>query len=174
MALTAEITYSELDYRRAVKFMSRSQNALFRGLVLIGIVAVALLIYSADFDQMGWWVKPMFAAWITLFTVLVRTVQVRNMSKQLKSAPSAQGNHTWSFSDEGIKIVGPLSAGDIKWEAIVKARESKTDFFFYTTKHFALFLPKRVLAGDPETVDLRRILGANLGDRAKLISQGVV
>jgi hypothetical protein len=153
--------------------MSRSQNALFRGLVLVGIVAVALLLYKANYDQMGWWVKPLFAAWITLLTILLRTVQVRNLSKQLKSSPSAQGNHVWSFSDDGIKVMGPLSTGEIKWEGIVKARESKTDFFFYTTKRFALFLPKRVLAGDPKTVDLRQMIAKQLGDKARLISQGV-
>ena len=63
------------------------------------------------------------------------------------------------------------SDGEIKWDAIIKARETKQDFFFYTSKRFALFLPKRVISGESQMIELRHLIVEKLGDKAALMSQ---
>lgn len=167
--LTFEITYCEQDYVRAVRFMSRRQTLIIKSFLVLGVVVIAVMLHRADYTQRGWWVKPFLVAWLTLFMGLFRLVQIRNIGKNLKRAPAAQGKHVWSVSDEGISVVGPLSTGDMKWEAIVKVRESKSDFFFYTSKSFSLFLPKRVLTNEGQIAELRQLLRGKLGNRAKLV-----
>jgi hypothetical protein len=168
---TVEITYTEQDYLRAVRFMSRRQSLLFSAFIAVGVLALGFMLYRANYSEMAWWVKPAFVGWLTFFVILFRMFQFRKIAKQLKGAPSAQGVHVWTVSDEGITVVGPLTAGNIKWEAIVKAREGKSDLFFYTTKSFALFLPKRVFTNEGQLFDLRGLLAEKLGPRAQLIQR---
>jgi hypothetical protein len=142
---------------------------IVRGLIGLGVVIVGFMLYTANYSEMAWWVKPVFVGWLTFFLILFRMVQVRSLAKQLKGAPAAQGGHVWTINDEGLKVVGPLTAGDIKWGAIMKVREGKSAFFFYTAKSFALFLPKRVFPNEGQMFELRRLLTEKLGSKAKLL-----
>ena len=166
--VTVEITYDEPDYLRAVKLLSRRHSRVFNALIMLGVIVVGVMLYRANYNEMGWWVKPFFAAWIIFFMILFRMVQLRNLGKVRKRTPAAQGPHTWTLNDEGIRITGPLSDSELKWEAIIKAQETKRDFFFFTSKSLAVFLPKRVIA-DSQIIDLRHLISKKLGANSQLI-----
>ena len=169
--ITVEVTYSEQDYLRAVKFLSLRQSIVINGLIALGVMVVGIMLYRANYNEMGWWVKPFFGGWFIFFTILLRMVQLRNLGKVRKSTPAAQGEQVWTMGDEGIRITGPLTNSEVKWEAVVKARETKRDFFFYMSKKIALFLPKRVFANERQMIDLRHLVGEKLGVKAVLISE---
>lgn len=167
--VTVEITYDESDYLRAVKLLSRRQSRVFNGLIALGIVVVGAMLYRAKYNEMGWWVKPFFGAWFIFFMILLRMVQLRKTGKIRKSTPAAQGPHIWRLNGEGIRITGELSASELKWEAIIKAQETRRDFFFFTSKSRALFLPKRVFANNSQIIDLRDLMRNKLGAKSQLI-----
>jgi len=167
--VTVEITYDDPDYLRAVKLLSRRQSRVFNGLIALSVMVVGVMLYRANYNEMGWWVKPFFGVWIIFVMILFRMVQLRTLGRIRKKTPAAQGPHIWRLSDEGIRLTGPLSDSELKWEAIIRAKETKRDFFFFTSKSFALFLPKRVIASESQMIDLRHLIGEKLGGKAELI-----
>ncbi|HMJ24927.1 MAG TPA: YcxB family protein, partial [Pyrinomonadaceae bacterium] len=148
MVITVEVTYSERDYLRAVKFLSRRENRITYGFIALCVVVVGLMLYRANYSELGWWVKPFFGVLFIVFMVLLRMVQLRKPGKHRKNTPLAQGPLVWKLTNESLRLTGQLSDSEIKWEAIVKVRETKRDFFFYTSKRIALFLPKRFLSNE--------------------------
>lgn len=168
MVITVEVTYSEADYARALRFMSRRQIRIFNCMIVIGAVVFALLLYRADPAAFHWWAMPAIAGLGIFFFGLIRLSHRWGIGRQLKSMPSAQGPHLWEISDDGIKATGPLSSVDMKWQAILRVRESKDDFLFYTATRFSRFLPKRVFANEEEIGDLRRLIIEKLGPKAEL------
>lgn len=168
--LTFEVTYSERDYLRAIKFLSRRQSLIINGFVAFGVLVVSVMIYRADYNQLGWWVKPFFGVLFIVFLILLRMVQLRNPGKIRKDEKFAQSPFHWMLSNESIKLTGPLFDNELKWEAIIKVLETKQDFFFYMSKRFALILPKRFVLAEPQMIELRHLISEKLGDKAVLIS----
>ena len=166
MMFEVEVTYSRDDYVRAFRFMSRRQLRIFNWTIIIGAVMFASVLYKADPAGFHWWVIPAIVGLGIFFFGLIRFNQRWNIGRQLKSAPDAQGSHRWVINDEGIKITGALSNTEIKYEAIIKVRESKSDLFFYSATRFARFLPKRVITDEQQDHDLRRLLTQKLGNKA--------
>jgi hypothetical protein len=167
--IEVEVTYDRSDYVRAIRFMSRRQNRASIGLMVIGGVVLALLLYGADPADFKWWVVPVIFGLIIFFYSLIRIIQSSTVARQLKSVPSAHGPHIWAIGREGIRISGELSNTEIKWEAVIKARESANDFFFYLAPRFARFLPKRTLSGEQQVADLKHLISETLGKKAQLI-----
>ena len=168
MMFEVEVTYSRDDYVRAFRFMSRHQLRIFNWMIVIGAVVSALLLYRADPADFDWWVIPAIVGLGIFFFGLIRLNRRWSIGRQLKSAPDAQGSHRWVINGEGIRITGALSNTEIKWEAIIRVRESKSDFFFYSATRFARFLPKRVFTDEQQKDDLRRLLTEKLGNKAAL------
>ena len=167
--IEVEVTYDQSDYVRAVRSMSQRQNRVFCWLLVIGGSVFALLLYRADPADFKWLAIPAILGLLIFFYGLIRITQSWNITRQLRGAPSAHGAHVWAIGKEGIRISGALSNTDIKWEAITKVRESKDDFFFYQAPRFARFLPKRILTGEQQVVDLRRLITEEVGNKAELI-----
>ena len=168
--IAVEVTYTEADYLRVIRFTTNRQTKTFTIMLVLGTVILALLVYRANPDGFHWWAIPAIAGLLFLFFYLVRFMQRFNVGRQLKSVPGINEPYVFTFSEEGIAIVGRLSNANIKWEAIVKARESKSDFLFYTTKRFAQFLPKRAFVNSEDMNNLRVLLSESLGKRAQLLA----
>jgi hypothetical protein len=92
----------------------------------------------------------------------------REFRKQLKNAPAAQGTQTYTFSEEEIEGVGNLGSSRFKWAAVIKALEGRDDFFFFLSKNFAHFIPKRAFISIEQQISLRALVRDKLGDKAKL------
>ena len=167
--IEVEVTYDQSDYVRAIRFISRRQNMVVTGFIVVCAMGIALLLYIEDTADFKWWVMPAMAAVLILLYGLTRGSQSWNISRQLKGAPSARGAHVWQVGNEGIRISGALNNTEMKWPAVVKVRESTKDFFFYEAPRFARFLPKRVLANEQQIVELRRLINEKLGKKAALV-----
>lgn len=168
--IAVEVTYTEADYLRVIRFTTNRQTKIFNIMLVLGAAILALLLYRANPDGFHWWAIPAIAGLLFLFFYLIRFTQRLNIGKQLKSVPAINEPYVFTFSEEEITIAGRLSSSTIKWEAIVKACESKTDFLFYTAKRFAQFLPKRAFGHTEEMNELRVLLNRNLGDKAELLT----
>lgn len=149
--------------------MARRQTVIFNSMLAVGAVILGLLLNRADPDGFHWWAIPAIIGLLLLFVFLIRFSQHKGVSKQLKGVPAANEPYVFTFADEGISIAGRLSDANIKWEAILRAHESKTDFLFYTTKRFAQFLPKRAFANDDTASELRAMLNQKIPGKAELL-----
>lgn len=168
--IAVEVTYTEPDYVRVIRLMAERQTKTFKIMLVLGAIIGTLLIYRANPAGFHWWAIPAIVGLVFLFFYLARFMQRFNIGRQLMSVPGINEPYVFTFSEEGLAIAGRLSNTNIKWEAIVKARESKTDFLFYTTKRFAQFLPKRAFGHNEEMNELRVLLDQKLGDKAQVVA----
>ena len=112
---------------------------------------------------------PAIVGLLVLIFYLASFIQRLSIIRQVRAVPGSDDLYTFTFSEEGIAISGSLRSANLKWEAIVKVRESGSDFLFYATKRVAQFLPKRAFRQREEMNELRVLLGHKLGDKAQLL-----
>jgi hypothetical protein len=167
--IAVEITFTEQDYVRVTRFMASPRTKTFKILLALGGLVGTLLIYRGVSDFRIWEIPVIVGLFVPLY-YLARFIQRLNIGRQVKSVPGSDDVYTFTFSEEGITISGSLRSANLKWEAIVKVRESESDFLFYTTKRFAQFLPKRAFRQNEEMKELRVLLGRQLGNRAQLLT----
>lgn len=169
-----EITYRDTDYGRANRFMLSRKPAMWfvYSLPAVVVIGAGIRLYQVARDDWDWWVVPALfglLVWMYLSAYVAGRWNTRRIIRQqLKSSPSAQSPQIYTFSDAGISMTGALHNLDLKWEAIVKALESKHDFFLYPSKSFAYFLPKKAFVSGEQQAELRSMLRSKLGEKAKL------
>lgn len=160
--IVADVKYEPNDYVRASRFMSRRQNTAFSLLLIFGGICFALVSFTRlSNGDAEWWMVLLVPGLLVFFYLLARALQVRNIGKQFKNAPDAQTVQHWTINADGLTTHSELSSSEIKWDAVIKFRESKTDFFFFTAPRFAKFIPKRAV-GEEAQKDLRRLAAENI------------
>jgi hypothetical protein len=89
--------------------------------------------------------------------------------KQIDSTPLLKETRQIVFNDEGISGHHNLGRGTIKWNAFLEACETSDDFFFFTGKRTAQFVPKRAFNGEEQQDILRNLVRQKLQDKAKFL-----
>jgi hypothetical protein len=168
--IAVEVSYTDSDYVRVIRLMVERQTKIFMIMLVLGAIIMTLLLYRSNPEGFHWWALPAIAGLVFFLFYFARFMQRFNIGRQLKGVPGIKEPYVFTFNEEGIAIAGRLSSTNIKWEAIVKACESSTDFLFYTTKRFAQFLPKRAFGHNEEMNELRVLLSQRLGDKARLLA----
>jgi len=160
--VSTEVKYERDDYVRAIRFMSRRQNRAFSLLLLLGGLCFTLMYVGRAMNgESEWWLVLLGPCLFVFFYLLFRAFQVRSIAKQLQNSPDAQAVHHWIISDDGLMTNSELGSSQIRWGAVIKFRESKSDFFFFTAPRFAKFIPKRTLP-EQQQMELRRLATENL------------
>ncbi len=165
--ITITFEYNAEDYSRAGKFMRRG---LMRG-VYIGLIvglAVPGLVYGRSAYLNFTWLAPLIAIGLVIVVAIpmIESYRIRTVSE----LPAAQGLFTYTFDANGLKAKGALEQFECCWGAIIKVAETEDDFYFYSAKQLARFLPKKAFADDLQQSQLRMLLKAKLGDKAQLNS----
>ncbi len=173
--------FSVDDYVRVLTFM-RSQLFIIKHLSVIfsaiTFLAVFVTIYQSANDNISVSRMEIFFFGIVSAIIVGTLVYLMNkffsplilkrtIAKQYESSPAMQEEKDVLISDQGIESSSELASGTIKWEAIIKGVESKTDFIFYTTSKFGHFIPKRVFSTEADVNSLRCLSRGKLGDKAK-------
>lgn len=173
--------YSVDDYVKALTYMQRQlfinkYNFLIAFVGIFALTALLTLFLANDKSSIKFF-PVIFSALLPativggLIFFLNRVVNPfilkRSISKQYKSSPAMQEENNIVFSIEGIKTTTNLASSTLKWEAIVKALESETEFLFYTSNKFAHFIPKSIFASEIDVSSVRSLTRAKLGDKAK-------
>lgn len=83
------------------------------------------------------------------------------------------GVHHYTFAPEGFTARSDVFNVSLKWEAILKAVETKRFFFIYISNRSAHYIPKVQISSFPELEQLRAVVKTYLGDRARLRSDGL-
>jgi hypothetical protein len=176
------VTYSIDDYVRASRFIQQ-RTFLFRYRFLLPLVVAAVIsiwIYFLDPYQfveafsepknlVVIFVAPLVAVAV-LFILSRRKTSFllrRQVSNQIESSPAMRQPQTIRFDEEGIEGQTLLSSGTVKWEAVIEATESQDDLFFFTSKKFAMFVPKDAFEGPQDIDAVRQLATAKLGEKAQ-------
>lgn len=90
----------------------------------------------------------------------------RQFQNQIDSSPGLQETKTITLDSEGIKGRQGLGFGETSWDGVIEATETPDDFYFFTAKRFAMFVPKSAFSSSGQQEELRALLRLVLGDRA--------
>jgi hypothetical protein len=170
MALTFVTDVRLGELQRASRAV-QNQQRVFKWMIRLTIVSPVFLVL------MGWLSRGdlrqalldniWFAVFIVaMMFVVVPWLQRRTVSKAYYANPAMQGQQTYEFTPEGLRMVGPLSSVFVAWPGILSARETDEFLLFFVQKNLAYYLPKRTVASISDLEKLRELVRQNLGERA--------
>jgi hypothetical protein len=115
---------------------------------------------------------PVFGVVVFVF-VLLPLLQMYQLWAVGRRNRTLVGVHHYAFAPEGFSARSELFQVSLKWDAILKAVETKRFFFIYISNRAAHFIPKAQISSYPELEQLRAVLKTYLGDRARLRADGL-
>ncbi len=168
--VTVEGSFQPADYWRANRFVqNRMPRTWIARIIILVIPSIVILSkYRTDPGEWTWWVLLVPAFLVVLLVVVAPLIDRAFLQRRLKSIPSAFHPQSYVFSDTGMEITGDDKHVELQWGAIIKAAESRTDFFLYVGSNMAHFIPKKFLTQGSQQFQLREILKRNLGNKAVL------
>jgi hypothetical protein len=177
--IEGKITYTPEDFVRNVKYI-QSRQILYKYSLLIPIIlliCMLLFVYTLDpakfranflqpdkilvfgipISLMGiWWILRKYSPSFLL---------KRQIENQFKSSPALRETQYISFDEKGLYGTSQFGSGQTNWEAIIEATETEDDFFFFTTKKFAQFIPKRFFT-EEQINQIRELAKRKLDNKA--------
>ncbi|GEM_PF-1522717 len=180
-----EVKYTVDDYVRSSSFVqkhtffSRYGFIIFPAIAFFSLVLYSFFVTKSSARGNQPFLQTALVIFIICFLIFCVLLAIRflpnpfvrwNLSRQINSAPTAQQTQQVLFDDDGINIQNLLGSGEAKWGAIIEVVESKEDFYFYTAKKFAMFVPKRCFSSEEQQNQLRELVKRKLGDKAKLMN----
>ena len=176
----AKVTYTPEDFMRHAAFMqSRNELAKYTIFIALAIFAcIFLFLYLGNPAQfLTAFAKPqtvlIFVTAGLILTVIFLLKKYtskfflrRSLEKQIKSTPALSAPQHFSFDDEGFYATNEFASGQLNWQAMVEMIETEEDFYFFMSKNFARFVPKRFFS-DEQLNQIRELAKGKLGDKAK-------
>lgn len=80
------------------------------------------------------------------------------MQKKVHRNPKILDPSEYSFSDQGVQIVGCFGRSEMIWTAFERIRETKEFFLLYILSRSAYVLPKRCFSSKAEIAELKEML----------------
>ncbi len=78
---------------------------------------------------------------------------------------------TYTITPEAYSLSGSLFDTTLKWDAFLKARETKQFFLLYVSSRWAHFIPKAAISSGSDLCRIRSIIREKLGSRAHLSAE---
>jgi len=178
--------YSVDDYVRALLFIRRRNPILkyyyLAPLIVIGILLTALYFqnpnqfistFSSPANLLVILLGPLLAIAILYLAARRKTNflikwQIR---RQMESSPAMRQPQRLTFDNDGLDGRTILSSGHVSWDAIIEATESEDDFFFFTSKKIAMFVPKSSFETSEEQNAVRQMAAMQLRERAETLAR---
>jgi hypothetical protein len=172
LEITVQYTVDDLARgNRFILFKHRFQHQKYLTAFLL-LFSVGMMVFAFAQPAQDWrntfLIIGVVFLLITLGSLGLERIVVKQMAKQVfRDSPHVRYPQTYAFEDENLTITGELFDANLKWQALLEAAETDTDFFLFITKDQAYILPKRVFKANEEPL-LRSFLKNKLQERAKL------
>ena len=166
--LIVDVDLKESDLQRA-NFWFGLKNWSTRLMLIVMPIAGLLLLRQVDFSS--FFQRPLAATGVIvslgfplfyLATIWFRTKQGFGNLKPF------QTKIQYAFSPNGYRVSDAKSSGNIDWDAIPHAAESKHSFHIFLNKMSLHTIPKRCFKQTEDIVRLRGLLKQSLGAKAPL------
>jgi hypothetical protein len=168
-----------LDELQRASRAVQDQQRVFKWMIRLSVLSPILLVLLGLVSKGNLREALLDNVWFALFIlgmmfVVVPWLQRRTVSKAYYVNPAMQGQQTYEFSSEGLKMAGPLSTVAVAWPGILSVVETREFLLFFVQKNLAYYLPKRVVGDSTELNELRALVLRELGARAKLLGPGTM
>jgi len=176
--LGARVTYTPEDFVRSVRYIQSRQGLLNRPFSIAVFVIICILLFfyifnpaqfAQSFSQPKNFLVFVFAFLIVgvwWFLKQNTFFLKRKFEKQIKSSPALSEPQFILFDEEGIYGTSQFGSGQTKWQAMIEAAETEDDFFFFTSKNFAQFVPKRFFK-EEQADQIRELVKRHIGEKAR-------
>ena len=160
-------------YRASRAVVARFSSSYVAWAFLFG-APVALLVFLllthrpiTEPGPFGWpaWILPVVG--FLFMSVLMPLTTMFNVYSMRRRNPSV-GNQTWVLTPEHYSISGNLFDTTLKWDAFIKARETRRFFLLYVSSRWAHFIPKSAVCSRDELGAIRSLIRQKLGSKAHL------
>lgn len=94
-------------------------------------------------------------------------LNVRSYRQRNRAMSSVQ---TYTLTPEQFSISGSLFDTALKWDALIKARETPRFFLLYISPRWAHFIPKSAITSPQDLSAIRALIRQRLGSNAHLFS----
>jgi len=163
------------QYRATRAVVSRFGTTYLGWIFFVGVpmlLVIVKLCLGQDISAPGAFGLPTWATVVggLLFMLgLMPLLQLLNVSSMRRGNPSTGGVTTYTITPDGYSIQGGLFDTTLKWEAFLKAIETKEFILLYVSTRWAHFIPKAI-ATSSDLEAIRTILRQKLGPKAQLQS----
>ncbi len=179
--LGARVTYTPEDFVRNSKYIQSRQGLLkYSFFIAVGVVVCILLFFyildPARFVQTFSQPKNFSVFIIALLIVgswgffkqkTSGFFLKRKFEKQIKSSPALGEPQFILFDEDGMYGTNQFGSGQTKWQGMNEVTETEEDFFFFTSKNFAQFVPKRFFK-EKQINQIRELAKKHLSEKAKV------
>jgi hypothetical protein len=176
--VSIDVRYTVDDYVRGLTYIQNRSIFARYGFVLLPGIILLFFIFNLFINQRSLWQLSSYVILVTALPVVVIFVVLLllryfpnpllkwNVKKQFKSSPLLNEVQHLKFDGNGISGKTNLSEGTTKWQAIIECSETNDDIFFFTSKKFAMFVPKSQLSSN-QLAEIKVLATANLNDRVR-------
>jgi len=81
------------------------------------------------------------------------------------------GTQTWALTPDHYSVSGTLFDTTLKWDAFIKARETRRFFLLYISSRWAHFVPKSAIGSREQLSAIRALIQQKLGAKARLSNE---
>ncbi len=178
--IQVEAVYTPDDFARAGKYLqNRGFIARYAFLIPIVILSIMLLInylanppqFIAAFskpDKLAIIIIPMLFLIIWHFYRRNKPsfITRRAYNNHFNSSPALREPKLTAFDEEGIFATSQFGSSLQNWDSFVAADETEDDFYFFTSKKIASFVPKRFFNFE-QLNQIQDLTKRKLGDKAR-------
>ncbi len=134
------------------------------------LLVIVMLCRGQDISAPGAFDLPAWAILLGGFLFmggLIPLLQMLNVSSMRRRNPTIGGVQTYTITQDGYTVQGSLFDTRLKWDAFLKAIETKDFILLYISTRWAHFIPKAAATED-DLKAIRAILHEKLGPKTKL------
>ena len=146
-----------------------SMTALLRRFKWITVMYTGLAVYLAfQFSRPSfhwtWSAGNVFAPlfFFVFFPYAFFVAPYFSSKKYLERNPNLVGPNTYTFSTNGVDILGRQTKSHLDWGAIQDVRETSAQLLLYTQTAIAHVIPKRAFSSIQQLVEVRDLLRRNV------------
>ena len=166
--IDVDIDLKESDLQRANFWFSLkgwSNRLMLAVMPIAGLLLLLRIDFSAIFDTPLAAIGAVVLLGFPVFYYAMLWIQTKRTFRDLQDF---QTRIHYSFSPSGYKVSTLKSSGDISWDVILRAEESKHAFNLFFHKTLFHTIPKRCFKDPNDIGGLRTLLKQALGAKAQI------
>jgi len=124
---------------------------------------VLLILGELDTQNSGFWAYFLPPAMLAILFAATYF----NTKKHMASNKSLSERVHYVFSESGIETTAPSFSGQIAWQNVYKAYETRSNFLIFISKNMMYIIPKRCFVSVEQIASFKTLVLSQLDQKAK-------